>query len=92
MSFLVCVTLHGFRGLAVRMYVEGLSLRRVAKVLGELGFRVSYESVRRWFHKTGDLFHAAHRLKRRIKQFYCCFPTYSPKVSERWIKAWVALS
>ncbi|MEM1947038.1 MAG: hypothetical protein QXF95_08530 [Candidatus Caldarchaeum sp.] len=31
-------------------------------------------------------------LKRRIKQFNTCFPTYRPKVAERWIKAWVALT
>ncbi|MEM2225508.1 MAG: hypothetical protein QXR47_05335 [Candidatus Caldarchaeum sp.] len=155
-------------GLAVRMYVEGLSLRGVAEVLGELGFRVSHESVRDWFHRAGEAFSLVDRrrrwtvirnlvrrayvwagiaecirflevvrdrwannptvytdrapwygwpmkvlgfrrrvetfgrrntieswfskLKRRIKQFNTCFPTHRPKVSEKWIKSWIALS
>jgi transposase-like protein len=40
------------------------------------------DSIESWFSK----------LKRRTKQFNVCFPTYSPRVSERWIRAWVALS
>ncbi|MEM0482883.1 MAG: transposase [Nitrososphaerota archaeon] len=52
------------RGLAVRMYVEGLSLRRVAEVLGELGFRVSHESVRRWFLRAGEAFSLVDRRRR----------------------------
>ncbi|MEM2591332.1 MAG: hypothetical protein QXI60_01995 [Thermofilaceae archaeon] len=44
------------RALGVRLYVEGLSLRRVAGILGELGFHVSHESVRDWFHRAGEAF------------------------------------
>ena len=40
------------------------------------------DSMKSWFSK----------LKRMIRQFNVCFPTYSPRVSERWIRAWVALS
>jgi len=53
-----------------------------------LGFRRRVErfgrrnAIESWFSK----------LKRRIKQFNTCFPTYRPKVSEKWIKAWVTLS
>jgi len=32
------------------------------------------------------------RLKRRIRQFNICFPTYKTKTTERWIRAWTALS
>jgi transposase-like protein len=53
-----------------------LKLRRRRKTFGR---RNSIES---WFSK----------LKRRTKQFNVCFPTYSTRVSERWIRAWVALS
>ncbi|MEM2515239.1 MAG: transposase, partial [Candidatus Caldarchaeum sp.] len=52
------------RGLAVRMYVEGLSLRGVAEVLGELGFRVSHGSVRRWFLRAGEAFSSIPRRRR----------------------------
>ncbi|MEM2485005.1 MAG: hypothetical protein QXT82_09255 [Candidatus Caldarchaeum sp.] len=31
-------------------------------------------------------------LKRMIKQFNTCFPTHRPKVSEKWITAWMALT
>jgi len=31
-------------------------------------------------------------LKRRIRQFDICFPTYKTKTTERWIRAWTALS
>ena len=39
-------------------------------------------SIEQWFSE----------LKRRIRQFNVCFPTYKPRVSERWIASWVALS
>ncbi|MEM0481424.1 MAG: hypothetical protein QXM16_00835 [Nitrososphaerota archaeon] len=161
---------------------RGLSLRGVAEVLGELGFRVSHQSVRGWFLRAGEAFSLVDRrrrgpivirnlvrraylwaarevmavqvsrgrgiaecirflevvrdrcannptvytdrapwyrwpmkilgfrrrvetfgrrnaieswfskLKRRIKQFNTCSPTYRPKVSEKWIRSWVALS
>jgi len=32
------------------------------------------------------------RLKRRIRQFNIFFPTYKIKTTERWIRAWTALS
>jgi len=32
------------------------------------------------------------RLKRRIRQFNIYFPTYNIKTTERWIRAWTALS
>ncbi|MEM4374715.1 MAG: hypothetical protein QXI97_06945, partial [Nitrososphaerota archaeon] len=44
------------RALGVRLYVEGLSLRGVAGMLGELGFHVSHGSVRDWFHRAGEVF------------------------------------
>jgi transposase-like protein len=180
------------KALAVKTYVEGLSFRRVANVLSELGFKASYEAVRDWFHTVGELLSKTikHRrgfiaidetvvwnlvkraylwaareirsgdvvaiqvsrgrgiaeclrfmeivkdscvnkptiytdrgpwydwpmaflklrrrrktfgrrnsieswfskLKRRIRQFNVCFPTYSPRVLESWIRVWVALS
>jgi hypothetical protein len=39
-------------------------------------------AIESWFSK----------LKRRARQFNVCFPTYSTRVSERRIRAWVALS
>jgi len=41
--------------LAVRLYHQGLSLRRVSEVLGELGvgWRFSHEALRRWYLKAG---------------------------------------
>ncbi|MEM3124172.1 MAG: IS6 family transposase, partial [Nitrososphaerota archaeon] len=53
-----------------------LGLRRRVETLGR---RNAIES---WFSK----------LKRRIKQFNTSFPTYRPKVSEKWIRAWMTLS
>jgi transposase-like protein len=53
-----------------------LKLRHERKTFG---IRNSIES---WFSK----------LKRRIKQFNVCFPSYKLKVSEKWITSWVALS
>ncbi|MEM1963281.1 MAG: hypothetical protein QXN23_06530 [Candidatus Caldarchaeum sp.] len=88
MSFPVLGRLRGFRALGVRLYVEGLSLRRVAEILCELGFQVSHESVRDWFHISSWF----TGLKRGIKQFNTYFPTYSPKVSEKWIRSWMTLS
>jgi len=41
--------------LAVKTYVEGLSFRRVASILSELGFKASYEAVRDLFHAVGEL-------------------------------------
>jgi len=180
------------KALAVKAYVEGLSFRRAADVVRGLGYGVSHEAVRDWFHTAGRLlstiakrrrgFIAADetvvwnlvrrayvwaareirtgdvvavqvsrgrgigdclrfmeivrgscansptiytdrgpwydwpmnflklrrrrktfgrrnaieswfsRLKRRMRQFNVCFPTYSTGVSERWIRSWVALS
>ena len=39
-------------------------------------------TIEQWFSK----------LKRRIRQFNIFFPTYNIKTTERWIKAWTALS
>jgi len=56
-----------------------------AKVLGirhrgeTLGMR---NPIEQWFSK----------LKRRIRQFNIFFPTYNIKTTERWIRAWTALS
>jgi hypothetical protein len=47
-----------------------------------LKLRRRRNSIESWFSK----------LKRRARQFNICFPTYSTRVSERWIRAWVALS
>ncbi|MEM2237422.1 MAG: transposase [Candidatus Caldarchaeum sp.] len=49
------------RALGVRLYVEGLSLRRVAGILCELGFQVSHESVRDWFQRAGEAFSLVDR-------------------------------
>jgi transposase-like protein len=51
--------------LVVKTYVEGLSFRRVANVLEELGFKASYEAVRDWFHAVGEL------LSEKIKRKRC---------------------
>jgi len=32
------------------------------------------------------------KVKRRIRQFNIYLPTYKTKITERWIKAWTALS
>ncbi|MEM0482362.1 MAG: hypothetical protein QXM16_05700 [Nitrososphaerota archaeon] len=52
------------RALGVRLYVEGLSLRRVAGILCELGFQVSHESVRDWFLRAGEAFSPIARRRR----------------------------
>jgi len=52
------------RALAVRMYCRGLSLRRVSEILREIGFRASYEAVRRWFLKAGESFPLTTRRRR----------------------------
>jgi len=49
------------RALGVRLYVEGLSLRRVAGILGGLGFQVSHGSVRDWSHRAGEAFSSIAR-------------------------------
>jgi len=43
------------KALPVRLYHQSLSLRRVSKVLGELGvgWRFSYEALRRRYLKAG---------------------------------------
>ncbi|MEM2238145.1 MAG: hypothetical protein QXR26_04425 [Candidatus Caldarchaeum sp.] len=49
------------RALGVRLYVEGLSLRKVAGILGGLGFKVSHGSVRDWFNRAGEAFSSIAR-------------------------------
>ncbi|MEM2544398.1 MAG: hypothetical protein QXH76_05905 [Nitrososphaerota archaeon] len=44
--------------------MEGLSLRRVAGILGGLGFQVSHESVRDWFNRAGEAFSPIARRRR----------------------------
>ncbi|MEM4183732.1 MAG: DDE-type integrase/transposase/recombinase [Candidatus Caldarchaeum sp.] len=53
-----------------------------------LGFRRRVET----FGKRNTIESWFSKLKRRIKQFNTCFPTYSPKVSEKWIRSWMTLS
>ncbi|MEM2373293.1 MAG: hypothetical protein QXI11_02505 [Thermoproteota archaeon] len=50
--------------MAVRLYSEGLSLRRVSEVFSELGFNVSYESIRLWLHKAGCMLSYISRRRR----------------------------
>ncbi|MEM2017444.1 MAG: transposase, partial [Nitrososphaerota archaeon] len=52
------------KALAVRLYSEGLSLRRVSEVFSELGLSVSYESIRIWFHKAGCMLSYISRRRR----------------------------
>ena len=55
------------------------------KVLGIRHRRKTYgirNSIEQWFSK----------LKRRIRQLNTYFPTHKTKTTERWIKAWTALS
>ena len=58
----------------------------MVQLANEIGTFGSYfgirNSIEQWFSE----------LKRRIRQFNVCFPTYKPRVSERWIASWVALS
>ena len=56
------------KALAVRLYHQGLSLRRVCEVLGELGdgWRFSYEALRRWYLKAGMLLPRGRRRRRAI--------------------------
>jgi len=42
--------------LAVRIRCKGLSLRGVAEVLHEIGFKTSYEAVRKWLSRAGEFF------------------------------------
>lgn len=44
------------KAVAVKAYRMGLGLRQVAEFPGDIGYRVSRESVRRWFLKAGGLF------------------------------------
>ena len=55
------------------------------KVLGIRHRRETFgmrNPIEQWFSK----------LKRMIRQFNIFFPTYNIKTTERWIKAWTALS
>ncbi|MEM0500111.1 MAG: transposase, partial [Candidatus Korarchaeota archaeon] len=64
MSFPVSGRLRG-SGLSASGYMwRGLSLRRVAGILCELGFQVSHESVRDWFHRAGEAFSLVDRRRR----------------------------
>jgi len=40
----------------------------------------------------GECLRFLEKVKRRIKQFNTYFPTHKTKTTERWIKAWTALS
>jgi len=40
----------------------------------------------------GECLRFLEKVKSRIKQFNTYFPTYKTKTTERWIKAWTALS
>jgi len=44
--------------------LEGLSFRRVASILSELGFKASYGAVSDWFHAVGELFSETIRCRR----------------------------
>ncbi len=43
------------KAIAVKAYVKGLSLRGVSNFLKEIGYKVSHESIRKWFLKAGEI-------------------------------------
>ncbi|MEM3095544.1 MAG: DDE-type integrase/transposase/recombinase [Nitrososphaerota archaeon] len=69
-------TVYTDRGPWYKWPIKVLRMRRRIEAFGR---RNTIES---WFSE----------LKRRIRQFNACFPTYRPKVSERWIRSWMVLS
>jgi len=44
------------RSLAIVLYFLGLSFRDVSRLLKAMGFKVSYEAVRNWYHRCKDIF------------------------------------
>jgi transposase-like protein len=44
------------RALAIILYYLGLSFRDVSKLLRGMGFKVSYEAVRNWYHRCENIF------------------------------------
>jgi transposase-like protein len=53
--------------ITVWMYARfTLSLRDVEELLAERGLDISYETVRRWFLKFGQIYAAGHRQRRPI--------------------------
>jgi len=59
--------------------ISNMRSKRVKELREELK---KFDSIESWLSK----------LKRRVKQFNICFPTYKLKVSEKWIVSRVALS
>ncbi len=54
------------RTLAVILYHLGLSFRDVSKILNLMGFRVSYEAVRNWYHRCKSIFSSERKRRRYI--------------------------
>ena len=44
------------RSLAIVLYFLGLSFRDVSRLLKAMGFKVSHEAVRNWYHRCKDIF------------------------------------
>ena len=54
------------RALGIILYFLGLSFRDVSKLLKAMGFKVSYEAVRNWYHKCEDIFNVERKRRRYI--------------------------
>ena len=54
------------RALAIILYFSGLSFRDVSKILRSMGFRVSYEAVRNWYHRCKDIFNVERKRRRYV--------------------------
>ena len=48
------------------MYYLGLSFRDVSKLLRAMGFKVSYEAVRNWYHRCGNIFNVERKRRRYV--------------------------
>jgi len=62
------------RALAIILYYLGLPFRDVSKLLREMGFKVSYEAVRNWYHRCKDIFNVE---RRRVVIRYSTQNTYT---------------
>ena len=49
------------RALAIILYYLGLSFRDVSKLLRAMGFKVPYEAVGNWYHRSEDIFNVERK-------------------------------
>ena len=74
------------RALAIVLYFSGLSFRDVSKLLKAMGFKVSYEAVRKWYHRCKDIFNIERKRRR-----YVAIDETVIKAGKRFYYVWVAV-